>query len=79
VREQSATYDGPGVRNIGLAVDHFGLNKFGSRDHSYQVILSKLVEFITPPYQPNARTENGMTNASKGQYVLRGLAVLIVQ
>jgi hypothetical protein len=47
VREQSATYDGPGVRNIGLPVDHFRLNKFESRNESYQIILSRLYEITT--------------------------------
>ncbi len=46
VREQSATYEGPKVRNIGLLVDHYGLNKFGWRSESYQVIRSKLVEIV---------------------------------
>ncbi|KAK4033241.1 hypothetical protein C8A01DRAFT_50136 [Parachaetomium inaequale] len=46
VREQSATYEGPKVRNIGLPVDHYGLNKFGWRSESYQVIRSKLVETV---------------------------------
>ncbi|RFN43622.1 protein serac1 [Fusarium flagelliforme] len=44
VREPSATYDGPNIRNIGVPVDHSGLNKFGSRSDSYQAILSKLIE-----------------------------------
>ncbi|KAK5651032.1 hypothetical protein OQA88_1501, partial [Cercophora sp. LCS_1] len=44
VREQSATYEGRNVRNIGLSVDHYGLNKFGWKSESYQTILSKLIE-----------------------------------
>ncbi|KZL80862.1 alpha beta-hydrolase [Colletotrichum incanum] len=44
VREQSATYEGEDVRNIGLPVDHYGLNKFGSRSASYETIRSKLFE-----------------------------------
>ncbi|PSN58820.1 hypothetical protein BS50DRAFT_344740, partial [Corynespora cassiicola Philippines] len=46
VREQSATYGR--VENIDLAVDHYGLNKFASRDGNYRQILGKLVEIITP-------------------------------
>ncbi|KAK3357792.1 hypothetical protein B0T25DRAFT_499359 [Lasiosphaeria hispida] len=43
VREQSARYGGePRVHNVGLSVDHYGLNKFGSRNESYQRILRKL-------------------------------------
>ncbi|KAK1968304.1 hypothetical protein LY78DRAFT_691421 [Colletotrichum sublineola] len=38
IREQSATYAGEDVRNIGLSVDHYGLNKFGSRSDSYETI-----------------------------------------
>ncbi|KAI0399616.1 hypothetical protein F4802DRAFT_29064 [Xylaria palmicola] len=44
VREHSATYAGPKVRNIGLPVDHYKLNKFRSRSESYKVILAKLTE-----------------------------------
>ncbi|KAH7139811.1 hypothetical protein B0J13DRAFT_638817 [Dactylonectria estremocensis] len=44
VRESSATYGGPRVYNFGLSVDHYGLNKFGSRDVNYQFVLSKLRE-----------------------------------
>ncbi|KAK3937341.1 putative kinesin light chain [Diplogelasinospora grovesii] len=47
VREPSATYEGPRVRNVGLSVDHKGLNKFGSRDESYAILLSKLREIVT--------------------------------
>ncbi|KAK3947691.1 hypothetical protein QBC32DRAFT_318570 [Pseudoneurospora amorphoporcata] len=46
VREQSSTYHGSNVRNIGLPVDHYGLNKFATRSESYQIILSKLKEVI---------------------------------
>ncbi|RFU74219.1 alpha beta-hydrolase [Trichoderma arundinaceum] len=44
VHESSATYAGPRVHNIGLSVDHYGLNKFGSRDVNYEFVLSKLRE-----------------------------------
>ncbi|KAE8141856.1 hypothetical protein BDV38DRAFT_268144 [Aspergillus pseudotamarii] len=47
VREQSAKYGGGKVRNIGLPVDHSGLNKFGSRDSSYQTILAILVNTMS--------------------------------
>ncbi|KAI4276581.1 MAG: hypothetical protein L6R38_005626 [Xanthoria sp. 2 TBL-2021] len=46
VREQSATYSK--VDNIGLPVDHYGLNKFGSKNGNYRIILRKLLETITP-------------------------------
>jgi hypothetical protein len=36
------------VQNIGLPVDHYGLNKFGARNTNYKIILSKLLEVITP-------------------------------
>ncbi|KAF0317135.1 kinesin [Colletotrichum asianum] len=44
VQEQSATYQGKNVRNIGLSVDHYGLNKFGCRLGGYDMVKSKLVE-----------------------------------
>jgi hypothetical protein len=46
VREQSATYGK--VENIGLPVDHYGLNKFGSRNENYRMIFRKLLETINP-------------------------------
>ncbi len=46
VREQSATYSK--VDNIGLPVDHYGLNKFGSKNENYKMIFRKLLETITP-------------------------------
>ena len=53
VYEQSATYEGPRVQNIGLDVDHSGLNKFGSRDHNYKLIQSKLNDIIKLLSQPS--------------------------
>ncbi|KAF3802338.1 hypothetical protein GCG54_00003797 [Colletotrichum gloeosporioides] len=44
VQEQSAIYKGKNVRNIGLSVDHYRLNQFGSRLSSYDMIKSKLVK-----------------------------------
>lgn len=35
------------MRNIGLPVDHSGLNKFGSRDSSYQTILAVLINTMS--------------------------------
>ncbi|KAK4661301.1 uncharacterized protein QC763_0115120 [Podospora pseudopauciseta] len=52
VHEQSATYEGRNVRNIGLSVDHYGLNKFASKNESYQSILSKLTESIRASARP---------------------------
>jgi tetratricopeptide (TPR) repeat protein len=47
VPEQSATYSPAG--NIGLSVDHYGLNKFQSKDdESYNRILRKLLSLIKP-------------------------------
>ncbi|OSS44355.1 hypothetical protein B5807_10962 [Epicoccum nigrum] len=47
VREQSATYSG--VENIGLPVDHYGLNKFQSKDNdSYNSIVRKLLSLVEP-------------------------------
>ncbi|KAB8219540.1 hypothetical protein BDV33DRAFT_231417 [Aspergillus novoparasiticus] len=63
VREQSAKYGGSKVRNIGLPVDHSGLNKFGSRDSSYQTILAVLVNIMSskspkrPRQAPNKQAE----------------------
>ncbi|KAI9775707.1 MAG: hypothetical protein M1816_005776, partial [Peltula sp. TS41687] len=48
VPKQSATYAGLCVQNIGLSVDHYGLNKFGSRSANYKTVLSILLETITP-------------------------------
>ncbi|KAJ5503479.1 hypothetical protein N7463_006353 [Penicillium fimorum] len=53
VPESSATY--PGVGKIGLAVDHYGLNKFESRNESYNIILSKLARLLTLLVQPRKR------------------------
>ncbi|KAJ5393627.1 uncharacterized protein N7487_011268 [Penicillium crustosum] len=50
VPESSATY--PGVGKIGLAVDHYGLNKFESRNECYNSILSKLSRILTPLVEP---------------------------
>ncbi|KAI4154247.1 MAG: hypothetical protein LQ340_001792 [Diploschistes diacapsis] len=37
------------VQNIPLPVDHYGLNKFGSKnDANYKIILQKLLEVISP-------------------------------
>ena len=37
------------VQNIPLPLDHYGLNKFGSRnDANYKIILQKLLEVISP-------------------------------
>ncbi|KAK3937548.1 hypothetical protein QBC46DRAFT_460804 [Diplogelasinospora grovesii] len=52
VREPSATYEGPRVRNIGLSVDHYGLNKFGSRNENYETLISKLLEIATSSARP---------------------------
>ncbi|KAF6806669.1 Kinesin light chain 5, partial [Colletotrichum plurivorum] len=41
---RSATYAAKNVRNIGLSVDHYGLNKFGSKSDSYETVRSKLWE-----------------------------------
>jgi hypothetical protein len=46
VPEQSATYGK--VESIGFDVDHSGMNKFGSRNENYRIILRKLREAITP-------------------------------
>ncbi|KNG46426.1 alpha beta-hydrolase [Stemphylium lycopersici] len=47
VREQSAIYSR--VENIGLAVDHYGLNKFKSKDNeSYKSVVRKLLSLIEP-------------------------------
>jgi len=55
VREQSATYESRNVRNVGLSVDHYGLNKFGSRNESYHTILSKLTEVLRSSTRPAKR------------------------
>jgi len=46
VRQRSATFDSPGVQNIGLPVDHSGLNKFKSRSTEYKLVLNALVALI---------------------------------
>jgi hypothetical protein len=40
------------VQNIGLGVDHYGLNKFGSRTAEYSMIHSKLIELLAPSPSP---------------------------
>ncbi|KAH8595298.1 hypothetical protein B0O99DRAFT_741175 [Bisporella sp. PMI_857] len=46
VRKDSATYEAQDIVNIGLAVDHKGLNKFSSRSSIYRQIVSQLNQFI---------------------------------
>ena len=46
VREQSATYSR--AENIGLPVDHYGLNKFQSKNDNYSSILRKLLSLAGP-------------------------------
>ncbi|KAJ5512053.1 hypothetical protein N7463_001605 [Penicillium fimorum] len=58
VREQSAKFGGGRVRNIGLPVDHRGLNKFASRDSSYQVLLSILSNAISPQSRKSPRSQD---------------------
>ncbi|KAL9026743.1 MAG: hypothetical protein Q9196_004638 [Gyalolechia fulgens] len=50
VPEQSATYSkiDNKVDNIGLPVNHYDLNKFGSKNENYWMIFRKLLETITP-------------------------------
>ncbi|KAJ5899177.1 hypothetical protein N7495_003921 [Penicillium taxi] len=55
VPERSATFDGRTVSKIGLPVDHYGLNKFGSRNECYNSIKSKLIKIVTPLVQPARR------------------------
>jgi tetratricopeptide (TPR) repeat protein len=55
VKESSATFGGPKIGKVGLPVDHKGLNKFESRNHSYNMILSQLVNTIKSVYQPIRR------------------------
>ncbi|KAI9765373.1 MAG: hypothetical protein M1840_007453 [Geoglossum simile] len=47
MREQSATYGGANIENIKLPVDHYGLNKFESKNENYGIILQKLLEIVT--------------------------------
>jgi tetratricopeptide (TPR) repeat protein len=53
VEEQSAKYFGSSnrVQNVGLAVDHSGLNKFGSRTAEYEIIRGTLVALLPPTPQ----------------------------
>ncbi|KAK0639860.1 hypothetical protein B0T16DRAFT_463496 [Cercophora newfieldiana] len=55
VREQSATYESRNVRNVDLSVDHYGLNKFGSRNDNYDKILLKLTEVLRSSTRPAKR------------------------
>ncbi|OJJ84728.1 uncharacterized protein ASPGLDRAFT_170633 [Aspergillus glaucus CBS 516.65] len=52
VREQSATFSIPNqltqVKNIGLTVDHYGLNKFQSREGNFEMIFEELWGAIKP-------------------------------
>jgi hypothetical protein len=41
------------VENIGLGVDHYGLNKFGSRTADYSRIRLKLVELLATKPLPS--------------------------
>ncbi|KAK5651622.1 hypothetical protein OQA88_11797 [Cercophora sp. LCS_1] len=70
VREQSAAYNGRNVRNVGLSVDHYGLNKFGSRCESYRAILSKLIEedqqFLERLYLTDPRADKLRIKRTKG-------------
>ncbi|KAF2730807.1 hypothetical protein EJ04DRAFT_30403 [Polyplosphaeria fusca] len=44
VKEQSARRGG--AENIGLPVDHYGLNKFRTKNASYWIICRKLLQYI---------------------------------
>lgn len=46
VKEQSARYSK--AENIGLPVNHYGLNKFRSKNTNYKIILRKLLKTIRP-------------------------------
>ncbi|KAF2133614.1 TPR-like protein [Dothidotthia symphoricarpi CBS 119687] len=43
---QSATYDR--AESVPLTVDHSGLNKYGSKDANYRLVVTKLLETIKP-------------------------------
>ncbi|PLN86207.1 hypothetical protein BDW42DRAFT_109905 [Aspergillus taichungensis] len=47
VTEQSAVFHSPGVQNVDLPADHYGLNKFPDRNDSYKIVLTKLLEAIS--------------------------------
>ena len=69
VREQSATYSK--VDNIGLPVDHYGLNKFGSKNENYRMILRKLLETITPIVSQKQRQLYSVPIDTVGSYTER--------
>ncbi|KAG9899107.1 purine and uridine phosphorylase, partial [Aureobasidium melanogenum] len=59
VTEQSATWPGRTVENLGLPVDHYSLNKFGSRSSAYRSIRDKinsLIQSIHPSRQNGCQT-----------------------
>ncbi|KAF1922859.1 uncharacterized protein M421DRAFT_338260 [Didymella exigua CBS 183.55] len=71
VREQSATYSR--VENIGLSVDHYGLNKYTSRDGNYKRILGKLLNIITPIASQKQHQLYSVPIATVESYVKRDL------
>ncbi|KAG9648244.1 purine and uridine phosphorylase, partial [Aureobasidium melanogenum] len=59
VTEQSATWPGRTLENLGLPVDHYSLNKFGSRSSAYRSIRDKinsLIQSIHPSRQDGCQT-----------------------
>ena len=46
MKEQSATFSGPLIENIGLGVDHYGLNKFDERSYEYRLIFAELARIL---------------------------------
>ncbi|KDN67922.1 hypothetical protein CSUB01_10064 [Colletotrichum sublineola] len=69
IREQSATYAGEDVRNIGLSVDHYGLNKFGSRSDSYETISRSSSKHVKGGV-PHAVVLYGLGGTGKSQMAL---------
>jgi NB-ARC domain len=69
VPETSATYSK--VDNIGLPVDHYGLNKFGSKNETYRMIFRKLCETIRPIASQKQRRLYSVPIGTVGSYTER--------
>ncbi|KIY04017.1 uncharacterized protein Z520_00709 [Fonsecaea multimorphosa CBS 102226] len=82
VNQQSAKYsEGSGhVHNVGLAVNHAGLNKFGERTAEYEAVRDTLVRFLPPPPRqiysvPSSRVETYTSRRDLSQKIHKGLGV----
>ena len=59
------------MQNVGLSVDHFGLNKFASRDGNYGAILQALLAVLQPRSRYKAQFRSSIPFGTVDTYVER--------